>query len=38
MLKLDAAPYFRNVKLVNKNRTVFQGETVLDFEISCDAE
>lgn len=38
MIKLNAAPNFRNVKLVSKNRTTFQGETVLDFEISCDAK
>ncbi len=38
MIKLDASSYFRNVKLVSKNRTTFQGQSVLDFEINCDIE
>ena len=38
MIKLDASPYFRNIQLVNKNQTAFQGQTVLDFEINCEAE
>lgn len=35
MIQLEASPYFKNVKLVNKSRTLLQGETVLDFEINC---
>lgn len=44
MIKLNAASpireslNFTNVKLVSKNRTVSQGETVLDFEISCNVK
>jgi type IV pilus assembly protein PilM len=38
MIKLDVSPYFRNIQLVNKNRTVFQGQSVLNFEINCEAE
>jgi type IV pilus assembly protein PilM len=36
MIQLEVSPYFRNVKLVSKNRTVFQNETVLDFELNCE--
>jgi type IV pilus assembly protein PilM len=38
MIKLNATPHFQNVKLVNKNRRVYQGETVLDFELSCEVK
>ncbi len=36
MIKLNATSNFSNVKLISKNRTLSQNETVLDFEISCN--
>ncbi|MEO0075226.1 MAG: type IV pilus assembly protein PilM [candidate division WOR-3 bacterium] len=38
MIQLEASPYFKNVKLVNKNRTNLATETVLDFELSLELE
>lgn len=38
MIQLEAASQFRNVQLINKTRTVLQGETILNFEISCTQE
>ncbi|MEO0072369.1 MAG: pilus assembly protein PilM [candidate division WOR-3 bacterium] len=38
MMNLEASPYFKNVKLVNKSRKSFGTETVLDFELSGELE
>lgn len=38
MIQLEANPYFRSVKLLNKKRITLQNEKVLEFEIECVSE
>ncbi len=38
LIDLEKSPTFTQVQLVSKNRTDFQGETVLEFEIQCVTE
>ncbi|MEO0070282.1 MAG: pilus assembly protein PilM, partial [candidate division WOR-3 bacterium] len=38
LINLERTPTFSQVQLVSKNRSSFQGETVLEFEIQCVTE